>query len=304
MRTNYNNFAQTTITAPNSVITTFTGDDGSDFPPSNFYATIQQRVGAEIIKEEIVSVTTRTWESFIVVRGQDGTLAQDFTTWGGTIYLSINTVAGHFNDLRDETEALDDRITTNESDIATNSDDIETLEWFTTVLDADLITLENSAVLKTGDQTIAWVKTFSSSPIVPTPTTDTQATSKGYVDWLVWRKANVVLQTFTFNDIALSDVTVPHWLWYAPTYIKVEVWWMENPAFIWWFAWYDGTSWKQYVWRPENNSYTSTALILWQEPWDSWAWSIVSVDATNITLSYSFFWSYSLVTKECLFTFI
>ena len=32
------------------------------------------------------------------------------------------------------------------------------------------------------DQTIAGVKTFSSSPIVPTPTTGTQAANKGYVD--------------------------------------------------------------------------------------------------------------------------
>lgn len=34
----------------------------------------------------------------------------------------------------------------------------------------------------TGNQTIAGVKTFSSSPIVPTPTTDMQASTKKYVD--------------------------------------------------------------------------------------------------------------------------
>lgn len=34
----------------------------------------------------------------------------------------------------------------------------------------------------TGNQTIAGVKTFSASPIVPTPTTNTQATNKQYVD--------------------------------------------------------------------------------------------------------------------------
>ena len=39
-----------------------------------------------------------------------------------------------------------------------------------------------SGVLTTGAQTIAGVKTFSSSPIVPTPTTDTQAVNKAYVD--------------------------------------------------------------------------------------------------------------------------
>ena len=40
-------------------------------------------------------------------------------------------------------------------------------------------------VHKTGDETITGVKTFSSSPIVPTPTTDSQAATKAYVDKLV-----------------------------------------------------------------------------------------------------------------------
>ena len=39
-----------------------------------------------------------------------------------------------------------------------------------------------STVKLTGNQTIAGVKTFNSSPVVPTPTTDTQAVNKQYVD--------------------------------------------------------------------------------------------------------------------------
>lgn len=42
--------------------------------------------------------------------------------------------------------------------------------------------LTNDTVKLTGNQTIAGVKTFSSSPIVPTPTADTQAANKAYVD--------------------------------------------------------------------------------------------------------------------------
>lgn len=44
------------------------------------------------------------------------------------------------------------------------------------VVDAD------GAVVKTGNQTIAGIKTFSSSPIVPAPTTDLQAATKKYID--------------------------------------------------------------------------------------------------------------------------
>jgi hypothetical protein len=46
-------------------------------------------------------------------------------------------------------------------------------------------TLNALYVALTGDQTIAGVKTFSSSPIVPTPTTATQAANKTYVDSVV-----------------------------------------------------------------------------------------------------------------------
>lgn len=43
-------------------------------------------------------------------------------------------------------------------------------------------TLDATYVKLTGAQTVAGVKTFSSSPIVPTPTTDMQASTKKYVD--------------------------------------------------------------------------------------------------------------------------
>ena len=47
---------------------------------------------------------------------------------------------------------------------------------------ANITVSDSTAVKLTGNQTIAGVKTFSSSPVVPTPTTDTQAVNKAYVD--------------------------------------------------------------------------------------------------------------------------
>ena len=49
-------------------------------------------------------------------------------------------------------------------------------------LTAEIDTTDSANVKLTGNQTVAGVKTFSSSPIVPDPTTSTQATSKNYVD--------------------------------------------------------------------------------------------------------------------------
>ncbi len=50
---------------------------------------------------------------------------------------------------------------------------------------ANITVSDSTAVNLTDNQTIAGVKTFSSSPIVPTPTTNTQATNKAYVDSII-----------------------------------------------------------------------------------------------------------------------
>lgn len=59
--------------------------------------------------------------------------------------------------------------------------------------------VDDNAVHKTGDETIEGVKTFSSSPIVPTPTTGTQATNKAYVDASIALKT-IATGTATFNS--------------------------------------------------------------------------------------------------------
>ena len=58
----------------------------------------------------------------------------------------------------------------------------ETVQGILEEMDANVTALDSAAVHLTGNETIAGVKTFSSSPIVPAPTTDTQASTKKYVD--------------------------------------------------------------------------------------------------------------------------
>lgn len=58
-----------------------------------------------------------------------------------------------------------------------------------------------NGVYTTGDQTIAGVKTFSSSPIVPTPTTDTQAANKLYVT----NNAGISLATANSYDLGVGQ---------------------------------------------------------------------------------------------------
>jgi hypothetical protein len=81
--------------------------------------------------------------------------------------------------IKDSREVINDNFTFVVSEIATKADQTE-VDTLTTTVGTKA---NDSAVVKlTTDQTVAGVKTFSSSPIVPAPTTDLQAATKKYVD--------------------------------------------------------------------------------------------------------------------------
>ena len=74
---------------------------------------------------------------------------------------------------------------------------------------AEVTALANNTVKLTGNQTIAGVKTFSSSPIVPTPTTDFQAATKKYVDNTAY-SVEIIEDLITvpsgFNTVIVKDI--------------------------------------------------------------------------------------------------
>lgn len=62
--------------------------------------------------------------------------------------------------------------------------------------------IDSEAVKLTGDQTVDGIKTFNSSPVVPTPTTNFQASTKKYVDDA---EADLQNQIIT-NDLDIADL--------------------------------------------------------------------------------------------------
>lgn len=104
--------------------------------------------------------------------------------------------------------------TVKQSLIANNNNDTTHSSWSNLINASILPTLDTQNVELTGNQTIAGVKTFSSSPIVPTPTAGTQAVNKDYVDAL--DSGNVKLtsnqtiagvKTFTSSPIVPTPTT-------------------------------------------------------------------------------------------------
>jgi parallel beta-helix repeat protein len=106
--------------------------DGSRFPvltPGNyFYATIITPSGIF----EIVKVTTRTGNAMSIVRGQDGTNAQEFPA-NSRVEMRINA-ASIKEVVSDQNTPLEARLTTAENDITTIEADIVALEAFDTTL--------------------------------------------------------------------------------------------------------------------------------------------------------------------------
>jgi len=91
-----------------------------------------------------------------------------------------------------------DQATTVKALFDKSNTDIKT--YINDTLTVELDALDAANVKKIGDQTIAGVKTFSSSPIVPAPTTDLQASTKKYVDDREIAQTNVLTTHKTSTD--------------------------------------------------------------------------------------------------------
>lgn len=80
----------------------------------------------------------------------------------------------------------------------------------------------NNAVLLSGNQTISDIKNFTSSPIVPTPTTDYQASTKKYVDdtasfgnWTDKTSSYGEQQVTTNGFVTVFTATAATWILYT-----------------------------------------------------------------------------------------
>lgn len=102
----------------------------------------------------------------------------DNNTGGGGAVDSVN---GEIGDVVLDADDIDDTSTTNKFVTSTDITKLSGIEAGADVTDATNVAAAG-AVMNTGNETIAGIKTFSSSPIVPAPTTDLQAATKKYVD--------------------------------------------------------------------------------------------------------------------------
>ena len=125
--------------------------------------------------------------TFIVKNGEDGldiivdTLNGVDTTWSSTKIKNELDLKAVKSVTYTKTE-VDTKIATGNSATSTKLYTPVKINGVSFDGSSDITVSDATAVKLTGDQTVAGVKTFNSSPVVPTPTTDYQVANKKYVD--------------------------------------------------------------------------------------------------------------------------
>jgi hypothetical protein len=161
------------VGATTGTLVSATDDDGVALPTGTYFLTIDKGSSK---KEYIKCTLTGTALTSIESISRQGALttgcAREHRV-GANVIISDFASLSKINDLLTGATDLDAGTPLKYDGTATISND------------AHLTTkkyVDDSTVGISGNETIAGIKTFSSSPIVPTPTTDYQASTKKYVD--------------------------------------------------------------------------------------------------------------------------
>lgn len=139
-------------------------------------------------------------------------------------------------------------------------------------------------------QSISWVKTFNSSPIIPAPTTDLQAATKKYVDDNTgWGDTFYSVATSIWLPNWSWTITLSHWLWKIPKFINF-IWnyfFSATNSNSWEWNWVynniDGSNKCSYRKWTSNVSFSSSKIVVY---W--WVSAYVSnVTSSTYDLTYS-----------------
>lgn len=175
-----------------------------------YLLTIEKVEDWVVTRREIIKVITKVWAVLTITRSAWFCLASDTAT-------TYTNTAFNF-DAQDKISLYN---------VAENDDDIKT--------EIELKALDTAVVHKTGNETVAWVKTFTSIPFIPItlPTQQNQVVNKQYVDNAtggLWFKT---ASNFIYTKNLLTSF-IWNWLNYVLTYnMQRNMIWVTNGVNTW-----------------------------------------------------------------------
>lgn len=184
------------LTQPSAISWKFVGkpyDLNSILTPDGVWEKLD--LGAEEVRQSLITLIDELQSVVDASSGADNVGMTPITVLGAqtTVQATIEALVTRLQATTDSASGADLICATGISGL-TGASVQALLESLKGYVDSDKVKL-------TTDQTIAGVKTFSSSPIVPTPTTDTQAANKSYVD----SQTPLSVPNGSITDLKLSD---------------------------------------------------------------------------------------------------
>ena len=174
--------------------TTETIDSGETWTSNNSYVATTGAIDGRIDSKIDTALTTD------VVAGTDLAIT-DNSPASGQITINHNVTGANVTTTNADGNVLRNVTVTSQGHV-TNVTSYNLDDRYYTETEAD-----GKYIALTGNQSVSGVKTFSSSPVVPTPTNGTDAASKSYVDGYAWNKTT---DTIASNEAWVNgDSNVP-----------------------------------------------------------------------------------------------
>lgn len=243
-----------------------------------------------IVNDDGELVLTDTWDTFIDWRETKIT-GTSWTSWVTNLHsdLTDTDTDWHPADIISYDNATSWLTATNVKAAIDEVDwDLDTLTNIVSWISWDYVDL-------TTTQTIWWVKTFSSSPIIPAPTTDLQAATKKYVDDNAWGWGGwgllidfasnnterlrtlweyVMTSTVSWSALRISLITAPVWADFIVTLYK-------NWVSEWTVTIATTDTATNGLYQKELSTFTS---------WSYVAWDVLKIEITQVWTTVKWSW--------------
>ena len=198
---------------------------------------------------------------------------------------------------------------------ASNSKTAPANEWQVKQVADEVDTLDSNTVKTSWNQTIAWTKTFSTAPEIPSASTlpSTPSNTKPATEWQLKSVKDSIPNYWTISENDINTGTDTEWKLITAKAIHDYVWWKiaSGVRYMWQVASYDNLPANPQNWDLYNvvAAHTTTPKfpawtnVIWDETnevWDPMAWDIDVSNLVDLSSAQSISWKKTFTTEPAI----